>query len=150
MTKRKPHIYFIAPIDGPGRIKIGWSYDAERRLAAFAGMSPYDLRVVAKAPGDKSGELFIHWRLKHAHVHHEWFNRCTEIDDAIRYISTHGKLPDLLNRYAFPEAEAQYVKETCKGTFRQIVAERKSREAYRADVRRHIRLPDDFIPGAAA
>lgn len=40
-------IYFIVPIDGPGRIKIGFSRSPERRIYELSALSPYQLRIAA-------------------------------------------------------------------------------------------------------
>lgn len=116
-------IYFIVPIDGPGRIKIGFSRSPERRIYELSALSPYQLRIAAQAPGNGADEVFIHWRFRKYRAHREWFKNSPTIREAIDYIVKHGRLPDFLRRDLATENE-RYAASAWAG--KRIIAWRKS------------------------
>lgn len=75
-------VYFIEA-EGLNRIKIGWSRDADDRLATLATGSPVPLRIVARFPGSRGDEQRLHRRFA-AHlvgdgVREEWFTFASDI-----------------------------------------------------------------------
>jgi len=74
VINKQSFVYFIKPmfIDGP--IKIGVSECPQKRIESLAVWSPFQLEIVAHAPGDLSDEQFIHSCFADVHSHKEWFN----------------------------------------------------------------------------
>lgn len=87
------YVYFIVPVDGPGRVKIGYSRVVERRTKTLTCNSPYELALAAKFVGTKRDEYFIHWRLRDTHVHSEWFTQSDDLAELIRSVFKTGRPP---------------------------------------------------------
>lgn len=73
MTGRS-FVYFIKPMFMDGPIKIGVSECPQKRIESLAVWSPFQLEIVAQAPGELSDEQFIHSCFADVHSHKEWFN----------------------------------------------------------------------------
>ena len=75
-------VYFIVA-DEVGRVKIGTSVDAARRLKTIASMSPVPLRLAAVTNGHEGHEAKLHERFASARLHGEWFVLTPEIKGMI-------------------------------------------------------------------
>lgn len=73
-------VYFVA---APGRIKIGYTCQPERRLRTLRHVDMEDLAVVAIIDGDRRVERDIHERLREHRLRGEWFLDCAEVRSAI-------------------------------------------------------------------
>lgn len=69
----REQVYFLQQADG-GPVKIGVSWDVDRRLATIALWSPHPLVLLAAVPGDKYMERNIQDCFADCHYHHEWFH----------------------------------------------------------------------------
>jgi hypothetical protein len=78
LTKQR-YVYFMRPIGGDGRIKIGCSYVPARRLVELARHSAYLTELVAVAPGDFSTERALHDFFAADRLHSEWFRSSPEL-----------------------------------------------------------------------
>lgn len=88
-------IYFVGGKDS-GPIKIGWSHDPQKRLATLGGWCPFDIEILASAPGNIPDEnavqnYFIDWHLKG-----EWFKRSASLLRLITEIKRTGALPEYI------------------------------------------------------
>lgn len=63
-------VYFV--ISG-NRVKVGYTADLPRRMAALATASSRPLRLVGAVPGDRDLERTCHERLAPYRIHGEWF-----------------------------------------------------------------------------
>ena len=72
---RKGHVYIIEA-EGLARVKIGWSGDLPRRLAALRNMSPVDLSVVWTRRAIQELEFELHRRFRAHRIwpRKEWFH----------------------------------------------------------------------------
>jgi len=66
-------VYLIQSVVG-GPIKIGKADDPSVRLAEIQFWSPFELRVIAKAPGGYLLERELHHRFRPYRLHGEWFS----------------------------------------------------------------------------
>lgn len=71
--KLPKYVYFLRRKDGVGPVKIGCSRLPARRLAEFYRWSPYELTLLASAPGSSSWERGLHIRFAAYRLHMEWF-----------------------------------------------------------------------------
>lgn len=76
-------IYAIRAVGTP-YIKFGYTgdRDPQNRLDGMQTGCPFELKLVAWAPGERMAEQWIHLRLKRAQAHHrgEWFTQCPEAE----------------------------------------------------------------------
>lgn len=72
---------FVYFIQGPpdGLIKIGTSYDVEKRRKDLQAGSPVALRVLVTTKGDHEDEHVLHLRFAAHRAHGEWFHPVQEI-----------------------------------------------------------------------
>ncbi|MEN5103813.1 GIY-YIG nuclease family protein [Brucella anthropi] len=70
----KTYVYFIKPFGMDGPIKIGVSEYPQKRIETLAVWSPFQLEIIAEAPGSLADEQFIHSCFADVHSHKEWFN----------------------------------------------------------------------------
>lgn len=82
-------IYFVA---APGRIKIGYTTQPERRLATLQAVDMEQLESLGTIPGTRGLEGLLHARVDAYRIKGEWFLDCAEVrqlvDDALE-----GKFP---------------------------------------------------------
>ncbi len=71
-------VYFIQPING-GPIKIGWSSDVKRRLAALNSAHPYELTILGTIRGSVRDERRLHHRFSSGRLQGEWFEPSEEL-----------------------------------------------------------------------
>lgn len=81
-------------MDGP--IKIGCSYLPARRLIALSHWSPFDLEIIAVAPGDFATERALHDHFKADLTRREWFRSSPELLACIRALSAGASLETAL------------------------------------------------------
>jgi hypothetical protein len=73
------YIYFMRPIGGDGRIKIGCSYKPARRLIAISVHSPYQLEIIGVGKGAIPDEQLLHEYFAADRLHSEWFRSSPEL-----------------------------------------------------------------------
>ena len=88
-------VYFIRPKGQDGPVKIGCSAAPENRLLTLAVWCPYELEVLAAAPGGFDIERRCHLKFARDRLHHEWFAHSPELDAFIEHVAAHGVFPDL-------------------------------------------------------
>lgn len=66
------HVYFISMV-GTQFIKIGHSFDPERRLKQLQTASPVALKLIGIRPGSKHVERLFHRQLREFRQEGEWF-----------------------------------------------------------------------------
>ena len=66
-------VYFIADADNK-YVKIGHSYDPQKRLADLQTSNPLTLRIVRQQPGGVREEKMLHKAWAHRRVNGEWFH----------------------------------------------------------------------------
>lgn len=74
-------VYFIR---GPLLVKIGFSDDPKKRLAALTRERGEQLRLVAELPGGKQLEAFFHAAFREYHHQGEWFHGCGTLRALLR------------------------------------------------------------------
>ena len=82
MTTRT--IYFIKPIGMDGPIKIGITFQVEKRFRELLKQSPFDLEILAlHENAETRTEHRIHRMLVSTHRRHEWFEPSPELQALI-------------------------------------------------------------------
>ena len=76
-------LYFIQAIDGPNLIKIGYSYNADKRIRNLQIGSPVPLCVLGVISGTRQDEKDWHQRWIHCREHGEWFTPTPALLNAI-------------------------------------------------------------------
>lgn len=66
-----------------GRIKLGSSFEPEKRLAIFSSRAARPLRLIAMWPGSQSDELQLHKRFSSYRRHNEWFEPVGEFGEFV-------------------------------------------------------------------
>lgn len=89
-------VYFLQQIIG-GPVKIGVSYDVERRLDTLAVWSPHPLKLLAAAPGDKYLERNVQDCFADCHYHNEWFHPNPRLMAAIEAIASGAPLNEAID-----------------------------------------------------
>lgn len=84
----KRYVYFMRPIGGDGRVKIGCSFLPVSRLVALSVYSPYQLEVIGVAKGSFNTERMLHEYFHADLLHREWFRSSPEL---IRVIVLMGR-----------------------------------------------------------
>ena len=85
-------VYFVG---APGRIKVGYTQNPERRLRTLRHVDMEDLVIIAVIDGTRKTEKLIHAELAKYHLRGEWFKDCSDvhaiIDNAIegKYSTDH-------------------------------------------------------------
>jgi hypothetical protein len=79
-------VYFIACLNADA-IKIGMARDVDRRLRALQGACPYLLQIMAVTPGARETEFAYHKRFAGLHLHGEWFQYSSPIQDEIERLN---------------------------------------------------------------
>lgn len=80
-TLKEPCVYVIGNED---YIKVGYSTNAEKRLAALQVGFPYKIELIKKFMGlTQRDERIFHKRLKEWNTSGEWFKRCKEVEDIL-------------------------------------------------------------------
>ena len=69
---RTSYVYFIQAEDG-GPVKIGWTFNAQKRLRAFQSASPYKLVIRKVIVGTQRLESYLHKRYESYRLEGEWF-----------------------------------------------------------------------------
>lgn len=83
-------VYFIQARGG-GPIKIGYSANPEKRLAALQTASPYDLAILAIRPGSRDDEAALHDRLSAHRLRGDWFEDCDLVRQALPDAAQSGR-----------------------------------------------------------
>lgn len=87
-------IYFV---EGPGRIKIGYTRQPDKRLASLRASDMEDLKSLGVIPGTRALEKTLHNRASAYRIRGEWFVDC----EAVRSL-----VSDALNgKYQIEEGE---------------------------------------------
>lgn len=76
---RLRYIYFMRPIGGDGRIKIGCSYLPARRLIELSTWSAYQLEIIGVGEGNLADEKMLHQYFAADRLHSEWFQSSPEL-----------------------------------------------------------------------
>jgi hypothetical protein len=77
-TPAKCIVYFIqAGENGP--VKIGYTYEPEKRLIAMQGNHYEMLRILRVVPGNRYGERRLHQHFAHLRIRGEWFSFSEEM-----------------------------------------------------------------------
>lgn len=79
----RKYVYFIQAKGQPSPIKIGCSYDPDRRLRELQKHCPVELVLIGLIPGDQDKEAELHRRFKHLRSHGEWFHAFDDLVDFI-------------------------------------------------------------------
>lgn len=77
--KENGYVYFIKPVGMYGPIKIGWSETPLERLKGLMAWSPFELELLATAPGPLRLEYKVHSRFARSHRRSEWFEPDTDL-----------------------------------------------------------------------
>jgi hypothetical protein len=86
-------VYFMGSgSDGP--IKIGMSFDPDRRVKDIQTASPEEIRVLAQVSGDQDVERMFHGVFAPDHIRGEWFKRSPTLLEFIRVATLKAKYPD--------------------------------------------------------
>ena len=85
IKKRENVIYFIRA--GEHGIKIGYTYELEKRLKCIQQHCPIKLEVICTMKGSALIEKELHRKFSHLKIHGEWFKPHMEIFDYISTIS---------------------------------------------------------------
>lgn len=67
------HIYFIGAMEGPTRIKVGFSVHPKQRLTNLQVGSPVRLMIAATVPGSIEEEQALNKRLRRHAITGEWY-----------------------------------------------------------------------------
>lgn len=94
MIERAPtFIYFVKPIAMDGPIKIGCSVEPKGRLVSLMSWCPFELEILATAPGGYAEEKRLHHKFAADHLRSEWFRTTNELLRFIDQVRTAGALP---------------------------------------------------------
>lgn len=87
---RSGEIYFIEAI-GTIYVKIGFSHDADLRMADLQVASPHQLRMLFRiGNADENLERALHLHFDHLRIRGEWFRAARELNDFMRETSAEG------------------------------------------------------------
>lgn len=92
MSGQGGFVYFLR-FNGDGPVKIGSSTDPENRLRYFRTATPYEVALVAKAPGTVASEKALHRHFAGARLRLEWFSPVPELIALIERVAANGALP---------------------------------------------------------
>lgn len=67
------HIYLLETMEGPARVKVGFSTNLDRRVADLIGSSPVTLRLRSAWAGSRGHEWDAHRAAREFWVRGEWF-----------------------------------------------------------------------------
>ena len=95
-------VYFIA---APGRIKIGYTRQPERRLRDLQNADMEQLTTLAVIEGTRKTERALHERLIHERLKGEWFVDCENVRRAMAEAIS-GKFADMETTVAAPTDES--------------------------------------------
>lgn len=104
IAKGPGEVYF-AEAEGCGRVKIGWSRTASRRIEDLRTASPFPLRLLVTQPGRIQDERATHQRFSHLripNVGQEWFFLR---DDLLTYVQSLPPLNPLATAYAMQRGQ---------------------------------------------
>lgn len=100
MSDPKAHlryVYFMRPIGGDGRIKIGCSYKPAARLLALSVWTAYPLEFVGVAKGSFDAEHLLHDYFHADRLHGEWFRSSPELLAVIKMMGLGASASDALD-----------------------------------------------------
>ena len=134
MKRPATFVYFVAPVLG-GPIKIGCSEAPLNRLATLMSWAPYQLQILARAPGRREDEQAIHHVFAEHWSHSEWFRPHPDIYALINEIRAAGVIPE---KFRWVEGMAKGVpnpkrKRTPEQRAQQSIAQKKRWTEERAD-----------------
>jgi hypothetical protein len=81
-------VYFV---EGPGRIKIGFTQRPDQRLVQLQSMDMEKLSMVGIVAGDRAFESLLHSKLDKHQMRGEWFRDCPEVRSLIEQVMS-GKI----------------------------------------------------------
>lgn len=101
-------VYFMQGVEG-GPVKIGTSNDPARRLRQVMDWVPFDLRILAAAPGGFLTEAYLHHKFHAARLRREWFAPTESLMAFVDEVAGAGRIPgwDMELDGAFPHAKAR-------------------------------------------
>jgi hypothetical protein len=76
-------VYFAKPVGREGPIKIGVSFDVERRVASLSAQSPVPIELLGKIEGDADLERQFHREFAADRCHGEWFKWSERLQETI-------------------------------------------------------------------
>lgn len=86
-------IYFVKPVAMDGPVKIGCTVEPKERLAALLVWCPFELEILATAPGGYAEEKRLHQMFAADLLRAEWFRTTRELLAVIEGVRRTGKLP---------------------------------------------------------
>lgn len=95
MNRVPRYIYFMKPKGFAGPIKIGCSYIPASRLLALSFWSPFELEIIAVAPGGFDVERSLHERFAEQRGKYEWFKETPELLDLVDALKRGELLVDI-------------------------------------------------------
>jgi hypothetical protein len=98
--QKKHYVYFLRSTCSEGRIKIGCSYKPASRLTALGAWSPYELELIAVAPGGFDTERALHAYFAADRLHREWFRSSPELLFVIDQMSKGKPLSEAVWEYS--------------------------------------------------
>lgn len=93
-------VYFAAAVE-VRRVKVGWSREPRKRVAALNAESPVPLRLLHTLPGRVSHEKLWHELLDPWHVRGEWFALTQDSIQVLQDLLEHP-LPPIARLYEQP------------------------------------------------
>jgi hypothetical protein len=90
MSKR--FVYFLQ-VEGCGPVKIGCALKPIGRLQSLRAWCPYQLDLIATAPGDLAQEKTLHAQFAEHRLHYEWYAPHQSLMDLIETVKETGSLP---------------------------------------------------------
>jgi len=73
-------IYFVS---APGRIKIGYTRQPDKRLASLRAVDMEELTTLGVVPGTRDLEQALHSRVRAYQIRGEWFVDCQAVREAV-------------------------------------------------------------------
>lgn len=125
-------IYFLRA-EGQGFVKIGYSVDVERRVAALRCGSPYELTVIGVLAGfDEDEEAALHKRFAHLRTRGEWFAEEGELAEFIKSLRSEEGYEEGNERSMDIETERHEINQL-RAQIEELKAERKLRKLEEAN-----------------
>lgn len=118
----KGKVYFVG---APGRIKIGYTRQPEKRLAQLQSVDMETLASIAVIPGTRELERRLHSMAAPHHLRGEWFSDCADVRDLIQR-AVAGEFPIDDEAHEESAAHAADVIEVAAEVLRSATAEARS------------------------
>jgi hypothetical protein len=129
-SSRRSYVYFIQAYGG-GPVKIGWTYNPERRLKDLQSASPYKLVIRKIVSGTQRLEHYLHQRYESNRLEGEWFEVQLDMPGCLHAdgLSTADWLDDEFKVKVF-EREAQEQREAARA-YRQRQKQQANKRAWK-------------------